>query len=238
MPAMKARKQAVSRPSQSNAGFSLTEALVAASLSCIFAAAIQSTLISQQRLMTSNHNSIRNLLADDELTLVVNRIEADIHKARTVSLAPQQENAACDLQGRQPVLHLSLDDSEATVITYAVGDAPNPIWRSPVLMRCVSSRSGETGPQHVLIDGLLDPSSDADPTSVWMGCGALFRPAGTLPEPSTGYIDLNNSSRLGFSACKEAAAGNRAVGVRVILAKRNPSTEARYQIETLISGTP
>ncbi len=132
-PSMRRKPQTAERH-EACGGFSYIDALAAASLSCLFAILVQSTLAPQLRLMKNDHSIIRDN-SDAELKMVAEKLRLDIRAAQPpVSTSPQNESAACELAGRRPVLHLV--DSLGRPITYSVGDAPAPIWRSPVLMRC------------------------------------------------------------------------------------------------------
>lgn len=219
------RKPQTAERHEACGGFSYIDALAAASLSCLFAILVQSTLAPQLRLMKNDHSIIRDN-SDAELKVVAEKLRLDIRAAQPpVSTSPQNESAACELAGRRPVLHLV--DSLGRPITYSVGDAPAPIWRSPVLMRCARPSTGGAAINQVLIDGL------AMPQEAWSGCGALFNPG--EGEPPTLNIDLANSSQLGFSACRRT--DRNAVGVRVILTKVNPSTKTNYQFEELMTSS-
>jgi len=118
-------------------------------------------------------------------------IKGDLAAATAVSETPGQEQPACNLAGRTPVLHLI---TEAGPITCALGPAPSAIWRRQMLMRC--------GPAFGL-DGALRPDMqpmnrvvlDGLPAAApsWESCGA---PAEALP-----LRPLGASSALPFSIC-------------------------------------
>jgi hypothetical protein len=126
-------------------------------------------------------------------------IKGDLAQARAVSTTPEQEQHACSLAGRTPVLHLS---TAAGPITYSVGAAPSAIWRGQVLMRCGPaygldgmSTIGSQALNRVVIDGLTAESP------MRKGCEALL---------GDSTLDLNNlstSSAQGFAVCQQVSTG-------------------------------
>ena len=171
----------------SDAGFSLVELLVSASLGVALCGVMLQGLLSDgshgqrlSRLYRERTNQRRAL----EL------VRSEVERAVAVSAHPQLEASACGWAGRKPVLHLKLDGGRS--ISYSVGAAPSGIWRGQVLMRCGPafdldgqlSTSGNVQ-NRVVIDGL------ARPDGVWNGCQMLV----------PGGEDLNGSGREGFAAC-------------------------------------
>lgn len=226
---MKSTKAYISKTKiQGQDGFSITDILVATSLSCLFGIAMQGAIQTQLKLMSDDHKTIRSP-STDELDMALEILERDIKGNHYVSLEPQSESTGCDLKGGHPVLHLR--SNKGLTITYSVSDSPTSIWRSPVLMRCSQYGAGGSSVNLVLIDGLRVNT----PASPWPNCSTLFRPVGISASPSTNYVDLGKSSTLGFSACKQPLLHARSVGIRLILDRVNPLTKTNYQVEQLIN---
>jgi hypothetical protein len=172
---------------RSDAGFSLVELLLAASLGLGLCGVMLQGLLSDgtqgQRL-----SRLYRERANQRRTLEL--VRSDVGRSVAVSAHPEIEASACGWAGRKPVLHLKLDGGRS--ISYSVGGAPSGIWRGQVLMRCGPAfdldgqLSADGNPQNrVVIDGL------AKPDRVWNGCQTLV-PGGEA---------LNGSEREGFAAC-------------------------------------
>ena len=172
---------------RSDAGFSLVELLLAASLGLGLCGVMLQGLLSDgtqgQRL-----SRLYRERANQRRTLEL--VRSDVERALAVSAQPELEASACGWAGRKPVLHLKLDGGRS--ISYSVGAAPSGIWRGQVLMRCgpafdLSGQLSTTGnsQNRVVMDGLAKPDRG------WTGCQTLV-PAG---------VDLNGSGREGFAAC-------------------------------------
>jgi hypothetical protein len=194
-------------------GFSLVELMLSLSLGLGLSG------VMLQGLMAEGQNGARfsRLLGEraaQRRTLEL--VKGDLARALAVSATPDQEQHACGLSARIPVLHLV---TAAGPITYSVGRAPSSIWRSRVLMRCgpafdlnggLSVESNALN--RVVIDGL------ADQPSVWQGCSAR---AGT---------DLAGSSRLGFSICLQPESG--LIRMRLLQELGDPAPDRPQRIES------
>ena len=174
-------------------GFSLVELMLALSLGVALSGAML------QGLFAEGQNGARlSRLLQERATQrrTLSLIKGDLAAATAVSETPEQEQHACNLAGRRPVLHLT---TPAGPITYALGAAPSAIWRGQVLMRC--------GPAFGL-DGQLKPQSqpvnrvvlDALPAVApsWRDCGALsstpLRPVEPTPSlPLSICLDASGS---------------------------------------------
>ncbi|MEB3349211.1 MAG: hypothetical protein VKO00_04225 [Cyanobacteriota bacterium] len=168
------------------AGFSLPELLLALALGMSLSGLVLQALVGEG----GNGLRLSRLLRERAVqrrTLAL--LRDDVRRSASISLAPEQESSPCGWSGRQPVLHLRRGDG--TVITYAVGAAPDSIWRGQVLMRCgpaygLDGEPGNSGWQNrVVIDALA-----AAPA--WSRCGGLLLQAGT---------PLAGSANAGLSAC-------------------------------------
>jgi hypothetical protein len=172
---------------RSDAGFSLVELVLAASLGMGVCGLMLYGLLSDgthsQRL-----SRLYRERANQRRTLEL--VRSDVERAVEVSAHPEKDTSVCGWAGRKPVLHLTLERGRS--ISYSVGVAPSGIWRGQVLMRCGPafdlygqlSTSG-TSQNRVVLDGL------AKPDGVWNGCQTLV----------PGGQDLNGSGREGFAAC-------------------------------------
>ena len=110
-------------------GFTLVELLLALGLGLLLAAWLLEALLSQGSLAAKVFERLhqrqferraRRLIEDDR---------------RLASRQAGDQAPACNLAGRQPLLHLSLAPGQPP-ITWSVGAAPSTIWRGQVLMRC------------------------------------------------------------------------------------------------------
>ena len=172
---------------RSDAGFSLVELLLAASLGLALCGLMLQGLLSDG-IHSQRLSRLYRERANQRRTLEL--VRSDVERAMAVSAHPEMESSACGWAGRKPVLHLALDGGRS--ISYSVGAAPSGIWRGQVLMRCgpafdlYGQLSTSVSPQNrVVIDGL------AKPDGVWNGCQMLV----------PGAEELNGSGREGFAAC-------------------------------------
>lgn len=172
-------------------GFSLVDLLLSLSIGALLSGTLFQSLIGD---LQSGQRLTRLLRERQFQQRTLRLIASDVNRADAISPDPQHEQHACSLAGRLPVLHLS---TSAGPITYSVGDAPSPIWRGQVLMRCgpafgLDGRwSAAAAPQNrVVIDGL------ASATPPWDGCTTMMD-----KREHSQVVDLGDSSQSGFSAC-------------------------------------
>jgi len=200
------------------AGFSLVETVIAMGLGLSLTGTIMQTLIWQSQA----HNGVARLLRErawQQRTLSL--IAADVARTRRISAKPEAEQAACELAGRLPTLHLE-------TITYTVGPAPSGIWRGRVLMRCgpafdlQGNHSVATQAQNrVVLDGL--PSTG----DTWNGCQELLGSHGS---------DITSSSRHGVWTCLDAS--GTLLGVRLQQQFRTGARQQMIETQRLLSTTP
>lgn len=203
-------------------GFSLVETLVALSVGLSLAGGIMQTLLWQGHV----HGRLSRLVRErawQQRTLGL--IAADVSLSNGISTSPQSEKAACPLAGRQAVLHLH---SAAGPITYSVGNAPSPIWRGRVLMRCGPAfdlqgkpSMGTQAQNRVVLDGL--PSRP----SPWGGCNALLRSGGS---------ELAGSFQQGLSACLDSSGA--LLGLRLEQELGTSGQQQRISQERLVGRLP
>jgi hypothetical protein len=205
------------------AGFSLVELMLSLSLGL----ALSGVML--QGLMAEGQNGARfsQLLqerAAQRRTLAL--VKGDLARATAVSTTPQQEQHACGLSGRVPVLHLS---TSAGPITYSVGRAPSRIWRGQVLMRCGPAFGldgglsvGSQPLNRVVIDGL------ASEPSPWRGCSSL------LGGSSGAAVDLAASALQPFSACLDPVSG--LMGLRLLQSAGNTGSRKPLELSVLASA--
>ena len=186
-------------------GFTLVELLLALCLGVGLCGAILQILLQESQLGARINQSLRER-NQQQRTLAL--IRQDIQVSQRISSDPQNEQHACPLTGRLPVLHLSTDKG---TITYSVGAAPSSIWRGQVLMRCGPAfdlegqlSAGSTAQNRVVIDALA-----AKPES-WTGCADLLGGTGSAGRA----LDLASSSRRPFSACLSTA--GTLIGLRLV----------------------
>ncbi|MGB7564473.1 MAG: prepilin-type N-terminal cleavage/methylation domain-containing protein [Prochlorococcaceae cyanobacterium] len=117
---------------QANPGFTLVELLIALALALVVGGAIVQALLASTAL---SQRLARQWRQQEFAQRARRLVESDLRRAEAVSQAPEQEQAACNLGGRTPVLHLSLGPNRPP-ITYSQGAAPSAIWGGQVLMRC------------------------------------------------------------------------------------------------------
>lgn len=117
---------------QSTGGFTLVELLLALGLGLLLAGWVIEALLAQGNLSAK----LLERLHQREFERRARRlIEDDRKLANLASSQPGAGGTACNLAGRQPVLHLQLPNGNPP-ITWSLGAAPSSIWRGQVLMRC------------------------------------------------------------------------------------------------------
>ena len=189
--------------SETAAGFSLLELMLALSLGLVLSGVMLQGLIDEGQ----NGQRLARLLRERAVqrrTLAL--VKGDLAQATAVSPSPDLEAHGCGLAGRLPVLHLS---TPAGAVTYTVGAAPSAIWRGRVLMRCgpaygLDGRLSVGGaPQNrVVIDGL------AEVPPRWLRCGDMLSTDGAA------LVELAGSAAQPFSACLDAQ--SRLVALRLV----------------------
>ena len=127
---------AANRPSPINTkaleGFTLVEVLLALGLGLLIAAWLLEVLLAHGALSAK----LLDRLHQKEFERRARRlIEDDRRLATLATPQPGLEGTACNLAGRQPLLHLLLGNGKPP-ITWSLGAAPSAIWRGQVLMRC------------------------------------------------------------------------------------------------------
>ena len=203
-----------------SAAFSLLELLLALSLGISLSGVILQILISESNLGLRFNRLLRER-GVQQRTLAL--IREDVMRSSRISTDPQQEQHACSMAGRLPVLHLSTASGQ---VTYSVGTAPSPIWRGQVLMRCGPAfdllgqpSAGTSAQNRVLIDGLaLNPEP-------WRKC----------PRLATDQIDLSGSAAKSFSACLKKNSNTLAIRLIQQFGKPGKVSQAISR-ETLISS--
>ena len=121
------------RVDRAGKGFTLLELMLAAALGLLLFGVGVSLLVGDaehSRAMAETFQTRR--LQRRTLRL----IQDDLADASGWIVAPGSTTvSACGFSQRQPLLALRQRDGSPAV-AYSVGQAPSPIWRSPVLMRC------------------------------------------------------------------------------------------------------
>jgi hypothetical protein len=193
-------------------GFSLVELMLSLSLGLMLSGVMLQGLMAEGQNGTRFSRLLRERAAQRR---TLELVKGDLARALAVSAAPEQEQHACGLSGRIPLLHLI---TVAGPITYSVGRAPSSIWRGRVLMRCGPAFDlngglsvGSNALNRVVIDGL------AEQPSAWEGCSAR---EGT---------DLAGSSRQGFSICLQPESG--LIGLRLLQELGDPVRDRPQRIE-------
>jgi prepilin-type N-terminal cleavage/methylation domain-containing protein len=167
------------RAPRGQAGFTLVELLVALLLGSLLSGALVQALLVDSRAS----QRLAVLLRERQLgERALELMRQELRLARWV-----EERAAlpagCSLAGRPVVLQLGT--SAGGVITYSVGEAPAPIWRGRVLMRC--------GPAYGLAGAL---SAGASQNRVLLD--ALVEQQGMrLERPAAGLLALRLERRVG-----------------------------------------
>ena len=126
------QEQASSDPWVRRKGFTLVELVLALGLGLLVAAWVMGALLGHANFSAK----LVDRLQQREFERRARRLIED--DRRLAILASSQLGAqapACNLAGRQPLLHLQLAASKPA-ITWSLGIAPSPIWRGQVLMRC------------------------------------------------------------------------------------------------------
>ena len=117
---------------QATDGFTLVELLLALGLGLLVAAWLLEALLAQGALTAK----LADRLHQREFERRARRlIEDDRRLANQATSEPGAQAPACNLAGRQPLLHLQLPAGQPA-ITWSLGSAPSTIWRGQVLMRC------------------------------------------------------------------------------------------------------
>jgi hypothetical protein len=204
-------------------GFSLVDLLLSLSIGALLSGTLFQSLIGD---LQSGQRLTRLLRERQFQQRTLRLIASDVNRADAISPDPQHEQHACSLAGRLPVLHLS---TSAGPITYSVGDAPSPIWRGQVLMRCGpafaldgSWNTRSTPQNRVISDGL------AAKPPIWTNCETV---AG-YPAKDDLQLDLAGSSRQAFSACYTTK--TNLLAIRIIQAFRDKTDEKILTTEDII----
>ena len=117
---------------QATDGFTLVELLLALGLGLLVAAWLLEALLAQGALTAK----LADRLHQREFERRARRlIEDDRRLASLATSQPGAQAPACNLAGRQPLLHLQVPAGQPA-ITWSLGSAPSTIWRGQVLMRC------------------------------------------------------------------------------------------------------
>jgi prepilin-type N-terminal cleavage/methylation domain-containing protein len=126
------QEQVRSDPWISRKGFTLVELVLALGLGLLVAAWVVEALLGHANFSAK----LVDRLQQREFVRRARRlIEDDRRLAILASSQPGAQAPACNLAGRQPLLHLQLPASKPA-ITWSLGTAPSAIWRGQVLMRC------------------------------------------------------------------------------------------------------
>ncbi|MEB3322259.1 MAG: prepilin-type N-terminal cleavage/methylation domain-containing protein [Synechococcaceae cyanobacterium] len=186
--------------SRRQAGFTLAEVLVAGAIGAGVMVAAGQALVASATLTA---RAGRELREQEFRQRALRLIAMDLALARRLSAAPEAETPPCGGSARTTVLHLEVGGGRPA-IAWAVGAAPSPIWRGPVLWRCGPAYGLDGTPSlagawqsRVVLDGLADP-----------GTGGTCAATG-LAEGS----ELAGSLALGLAVCRQATTG--LVGVRL-----------------------
>ena len=119
-------------PGVSKQGFTLVELMLALGLGLLVAAWVMEAMLAHGNFSAK----LVDRLHQREFERRARRlIEDDRRLAILASSQPGSQATACNLAGRQPLLHLQLPASKPA-ITWSLGTAPSAIWRGQVLMRC------------------------------------------------------------------------------------------------------
>ena len=117
---------------QGSYGFTLVELLLALGLGLLVAAWLIEALLAHGSLSAK----LVDRLQQREFERRARRlIEDDRRLASLAASQPGADGTACNLAGRQSLLHLQLPNGKPP-ITWSLGSAPSSIWRGQVLMRC------------------------------------------------------------------------------------------------------
>jgi len=207
------------------AGFSLVELMLSLSLGLALSGVMLQGLMAEGQNGARFSRLLRERAAQRRTLELVQR---EIAQATAVSTTPQQEQHACGLSDRVPVLHLS---TSAGPITYSVGRAPSGIWRGRVLMRCGPAfgldgglSAGSQPLNRVVIDGLVSESAP------WRGCSSL------LGSSSADAVDLGGSALQPFSACLDPASG--LIGLRLLQSPGGTGSRNQLELSVLASAAP
>ena len=141
-------------PPLRGAGFTLVELLLAAGLGTLLCGVLVQLLLGDLRLTAAMAQRLQSRRQQQQ---ALGLIRSERERGYGVIANPlPSESWPCAMAGRRPVLAipLSANDPEGRTqaIVYSVGEAPSPIWRGQVLMRC--------GPAYGL-DGQMNLTSRA-----------------------------------------------------------------------------
>ena len=118
---------------RSGAGFSLLELLLASSLGLILFGVGMTLLMGDAKRSAAMAAALQSRRWQRR-TLAL--IQADLARAASWQIDPEPSISwPCALAGRHPRLVIKPRDGSPPVV-YATGEAPSPIWRGPVLVRC------------------------------------------------------------------------------------------------------
>ena len=109
---------------RSMGGFSLVELMLSLSLGFALSGVMLQGLMAEGRNGARFTQLLRERAAQRR---TLELVKGDLARASAVSATPEQEQHACGLSGRTPVLHVT---TAAGPITYSVGRAPSSIWLS------------------------------------------------------------------------------------------------------------
>ena len=114
------------------AGFTLVELLLALGLGLLVASLVIESLLTETQFSAA---LLDRLHQRDVVHRARRLIEDDRRLAVAASNQLGNQVPACNLSGRQPLLHLQLAAGRPG-ITWSLGTAPSTLWRGQVLMRC------------------------------------------------------------------------------------------------------
>ena len=175
---------------RSSAGFSLLELLLASSLGLILFGVGMTLLMGDAKRSAAMAAALQGRRWQRR-TLAL--IQADLARAASWQIDPEPSISwPCALAGRHPRLVIKPRDGSPAVV-YATGEAPSPIWRGPVLVRC--------GPAYGL-EGL--PSEGAYQNRVVLDGVDRF---GVIPHPDLPVLQLELEQRRGDQLIRSLGVG-------------------------------
>ena len=175
---------------RSSAGFSLLELLLASSLGLILFGVGMTLLMGDAKRSVTMAAALQGRRWQRR-TLAL--IQADLARAASWQIDPEPSTSwPCALAGRHPRLVIKPRDGSPPVV-YATGEAPSPIWRGPVLVRC--------GPAYGL-EGL--PSEGAYQNRVVLDGVDRF---GVIPHPDLPVLQLELEQRRGDQLIRSLGVG-------------------------------
>ena len=165
------------------------ELLLASSLGLILFGVGMTLLMGDAKRSSAMVAALLPALATPQLAL----IQADLARAASWQIDPEPSTSwPCALAGRHPRLVIKPRDGSPAVV-YATGEAPSPIWRGPVLVRC--------GPAYGL-EGL--PSEGAYQNRVVLDGVDRF---GVIPHPDLPVLQLELEQRRGDQLIRSLGVG-------------------------------